>query len=47
MTTGTEQSASSPQGPQPRDLLDHMIFRMAGLNDADIAGLEERLTRML
>jgi hypothetical protein len=28
------------------ELLDRMIYRMAGLSDADIAGLEDRLAGM-
>ena len=43
----SERSTLQLQSQPLQDLLDHMIYRMAGLNDADIAGLEERLARML
>ncbi len=43
----TERSALDPHAQPLQDLLDHMIYRMAGLTDDDIAGLEERLARML
>jgi hypothetical protein len=42
-----ERSALDPQAQPLQDLLDHMIYRMAGLTDADIAGLEKHLARML
>lgn len=42
-----ERSALDPKAQPLQDLLDYMIYRMAGLTDADIAGLEERLATML
>jgi len=42
-----ERSALDPKAQPLQDLLDHMIYRMAGFTDADVAGLEERLERML
>ena len=42
-----ERSALASKAQPLQDLLDHMIYRMAGLADDDIAGLEERLARML
>jgi hypothetical protein len=42
-----ERSALDPQAQPLQDLLDHTIYRMAGLTDDDIAGLEDRLARML
>ncbi|TWT40539.1 N-6 DNA Methylase [Phycisphaerae bacterium RAS1] len=42
-----ERSALDPQAQPLQDVLDHMIYRMAGLTDADVEGLEERLARML
>jgi hypothetical protein len=30
-----------------KNLLDHILYRMAGLTDDEAAGLEERLARML
>lgn len=42
-----ERSALDPQAQPLQDVLDHMIYRMVGLSEADIAGLEERLARML
>ena len=43
----TDSLALEPKAQLLQDLLDHMIYRMAGLTDADIAGLESRLARML
>lgn len=42
-----ERSALDPKAQPLQDLLDHIIYRMAGLTDGDITGLEDRLARML
>lgn len=42
-----ERSALDPKAQPLQDLFDHMSYHMAGLTDADIEGLEERLARML
>jgi len=45
--TRTERSALY-SGAQPiQDLLDKIIFRLAGLTDAEAEGLEQRLSKML
>jgi hypothetical protein len=43
----TERSALAPQAQPYQDLLDKMLFRLAGLTDAEVEGLEERLAGML
>ncbi len=43
----TERSSLAPEAQPLQDLLDRMLYRIAGLTDDDIAGLEERLVRML
>ena len=37
----------APEAQPLQDLLDRMIYRMAGLTDTEARGLEERLSRML
>jgi hypothetical protein len=43
----TERSALDPKAQPYQDLLDRIIYRMAGLTDAEAAGLERRLAGML
>jgi len=43
----TERSALDPMVQPLQDLLDRIIFRRAGLSDAESAALEERLAKML
>lgn len=43
----TERSALDPRAQPYQDLLDKIIYRMAGLTDEDAGGLEERLAKML
>jgi hypothetical protein len=43
----SERSSLSPAAQPHQDLLDRMVYRMAGLSDEEIAGLEDRLARML
>ena len=38
---------AGPPSSSRADLLDPIIFRMAGLTDAEAKGLEERLAKML
>jgi hypothetical protein len=42
-----ERSALDPKARPLQDLLDKMLYRMAGLTDDEAAGLEERLAKML
>ncbi len=42
-----ERSALDPKAQPYQDLLDRMLYRMAGLTDEEAAGLEERLEGML
>jgi hypothetical protein len=42
-----ERSALAPRAQSAQDLLDYMMYRRAGLTDGGIAGLKERLARML
>ena len=43
----TDRSALDPKAQPLQDLLDRMLYRMAGLTDEEAGGLEERLARML
>jgi hypothetical protein len=43
----TARSALHPSAQPYQDLIDWLLFKMAGLSDAEIAGLEARYTRML
>jgi len=43
----SERSALAPAAQALQDLIDRIIYRMAGLTDAEAAGLEARLARML
>lgn len=43
----TERSALAPEAQPLQDLLDRMIYRMAGLTDAEANALEDRLEMML
>jgi hypothetical protein len=43
----TARSALAPAAQPLQDLLDRIIFRMAGLSDDEAAGLVHRLTKML
>ena len=43
----TERSALDPRAQPLQDLLDRIIFRMAGLTDAESKAREERLATML
>jgi hypothetical protein len=43
----SERSALDPQAQPYQDLLDKIIYRMAGLTDEEARGLEERLAGML
>jgi hypothetical protein len=36
-----------PSAQPYQDLIDQLLYRMAGLNDAEIVGLEERYAKML
>ena len=42
-----KRSALDLKAQPLQDLLDRIIFRMAGLSDAESAGLEQRLAKML
>jgi hypothetical protein len=42
-----KRSALDPKAQPLQDLLDKMLYRMAGLTDDEAAGLEERLVKML
>ena len=43
----TARSALDPAAQPYQDLIDQLLFRMAGLTDAEIVGLEERYAKML
>jgi hypothetical protein len=43
----TERSALAPEAQPYQDLLDKVLFRLAGLTDEEAAGLEKRLATML
>ncbi|MEK6677658.1 MAG: Eco57I restriction-modification methylase domain-containing protein [Planctomycetota bacterium] len=43
----TERSALDPKAQPLQELLDRIIFRMAGLSDAESKALEQRLAKML
>jgi hypothetical protein len=43
----TERSALALAAQPLQDLLDRIIFRMAGLSDEEAIGLEQRLSLML
>jgi hypothetical protein len=43
----TDRSALDPKAQPYQDLLDRMLYRMAGLTDAEAEALEERLDKML
>jgi hypothetical protein len=43
----TERSALAPEAQPYQDLIDRILYRMAGLTDAETAGLEQRLAEML
>ena len=41
------RSALDPKAQPYQDLIDALMYKMAGLSEAEAAGLEDRLTRML
>jgi hypothetical protein len=43
----TERSALAPDSRPYQDLIDGILYRMAGLTDAEAEGLEDRLSKML
>jgi hypothetical protein len=43
----TDRSALAPKAQPYQDLIDRMLYRMAGLSDDEAAGLERRLATML
>jgi type I restriction-modification system DNA methylase subunit len=43
----TERSALAPEAQPYQDLIDRILYRMAGLTDAEAKGLEKRLEEML
>jgi hypothetical protein len=43
----TERSALDPAAQPFQDLIDQLLFRMAGFSDEESAGLEKRYERML
>ena len=43
----TDRSALAPAAQPYQDLIDRILYRLAGLADADWRGLEERLKTML
>jgi hypothetical protein len=43
----SERSALAPEAQPYQDLIDRILYRMAGLTDAEAAGLEKRLATML
>jgi hypothetical protein len=43
----TDRSALAPEAQPYQDLIDQLFYRMAGLTDDEIRGLEERYSRML
>jgi len=42
-----DRSALDSKAQPYQDLIDALFYRMAGLNNAEVAGLEARLARML
>jgi hypothetical protein len=42
-----DRSALHPSAQPYQDLIDQLLYRMAGLNDDEITGLEERYAKML
>jgi hypothetical protein len=42
-----ERSALHPSAQPYQDLIDQLLYNMAGLNDAEIVGLEDRYAKML
>ena len=42
-----ERSALDPQAQPLQDLIDRILFRLAGLSDTESADLETRLAKML
>jgi len=42
-----DRSALHPSAQPYQDLVDQLLYRMAGLTDAEIVGLEERYAKML
>ena len=45
--TRAQRSALSQEAQPLQDLIDHILFRLYGLTEAESAGLEARLARML
>ena len=43
----TERSALAPEAQPYQDLIDRILYRIAGLTDAEAQGLEKRLKGML
>jgi len=43
----TERSALAPEAQPYQDLIDRILYRLAGLTDAEAQGLEKRLEAML
>jgi len=43
----TKCSALAPEGQPYQDLIDRILYRIAGLTDAEAQGLEKRLEAML
>ena len=43
----TERSALDRKAQPYQELIDNLFYRMAGLSDAEVSGLEARLKRML
>jgi hypothetical protein len=43
----TERSSLAPEAQPYQDLLDSILYRIAGLTDAETKGLEARLAEML
>jgi hypothetical protein len=42
----TDRSALAAKAQPYQDLIDRLFYKMAGLTDGEIAGLEERLKKM-
>jgi len=43
----SERSRLAPEAQPYQDLIDRMLYAMAGFSAAEAAGLEDRLSRML
>ena len=43
----SERSALAPEAQPIQDLIDRILYRMAGLTEDEAQGLEDRLERML